>query len=46
MNDDVSVTNAIDKIVEDGKSIDVLVNNAGYGLFGAVEELSIEKIKA
>lgn len=46
MNDDVSVTNAIDKIVEDGKSIDVLVNNAGYGLFGALEELSIEEIKA
>ena len=46
MNDDVSVTNAIDKIVEDSKSIDVLVNNADYGLFGALEELSIEEIKA
>ena len=46
VNDDVTVKNAIDKIVKDGKRIDVLVNNAGYGLFGALEELSIEEIKA
>jgi len=46
VNDDVTVKNAINKIVKDGKRIDVLVNNAGYGLFGALEELSIEEIKA
>lgn len=46
VNDDVTVRNAINKIVKDGKRIDVLVNNAGYGLFGALEELSIEEIKA
>ena len=30
---------------ENGR-IDVLVNNAGYGLFGAFEDLSLNEIKA
>src|SRR6188472_2775613 len=46
VNDDVTIKNAISRIVEDGKRIDILVNNAGYGLFGALEDLSIEEIKA
>ena len=35
----------IDKVVSDFGSIDVLVNNAGYGLIGAVEEFSQEEIR-
>src|SRR5919107_5765477 len=51
VNDDISVKNAIDKIAAaaaaaENKRIDVLVNNAGYGLFGSVEDISIEEIKA
>ncbi len=46
VNDDSIVKNAVDKIVEEGKRIDVLVNNAGFGVFGALEDLSIEEIKA
>jgi NAD(P)-dependent dehydrogenase (short-subunit alcohol dehydrogenase family) len=48
VNDDISVKNAIDKIVSaaENKRIDALVNNAGYGLFGSVEDTSIEEIKA
>ena len=46
VNDDSIVKNTINKIVKEGKRIDVLVNNAGYGIFGALEDLSIEEIKA
>jgi NAD(P)-dependent dehydrogenase (short-subunit alcohol dehydrogenase family) len=46
VNDEGSVEEAIDKIVAENKGIDVLVNNAEYGLFGSLEDLSIEEIKA
>ncbi len=46
VNDEGSVEEAIDKIVAENKGIEVLVNNAGYGLFGSLEDLSIEEIKA
>ena len=46
VNDDKSVKDAIDKIVAENKRIDLLVNNAGYGLFGSLEDISLEEIKA
>jgi NAD(P)-dependent dehydrogenase (short-subunit alcohol dehydrogenase family) len=46
VNDDRSVNDAIEKIVSEKGRIDVLVNNAGYGLFGAFEDLSLDDIKA
>jgi NAD(P)-dependent dehydrogenase (short-subunit alcohol dehydrogenase family) len=46
VDDDGSVKDAIAKIVTADQRIDVLVNNAGYGLFGSVEDSSIEEIKA
>jgi NAD(P)-dependent dehydrogenase (short-subunit alcohol dehydrogenase family) len=46
VTDDISVKNAIETIVSEKGRIDVLVNNAGYGLFGAFEDLSVDEIKA
>ena len=46
VTDDKSVANAIDIIVNRHQRIDVLVNNAGYEHHGAVEELSMDEIRA
>ena len=45
VDDDKSVSNAVDTIVKDNGRIDLLVNNAGFDLFGSLEELTIEEIK-
>jgi len=44
VTDDKSVTDAIDVISSRHGRIDVLVNNAGYDAFGAVEDLSMKEI--
>jgi NAD(P)-dependent dehydrogenase (short-subunit alcohol dehydrogenase family) len=41
-----SVNNALQTIVSEAGRIDVLVNNAGYVLNGAFEDLAIDEIKA
>jgi NAD(P)-dependent dehydrogenase (short-subunit alcohol dehydrogenase family) len=46
VTDDVSVTNAIQAISSEAGRIDVLVNNAGYGLNGAFEDLAMDEIKS
>jgi NAD(P)-dependent dehydrogenase (short-subunit alcohol dehydrogenase family) len=46
VNDGRSVKDAIDKIVAEKDRINILVNNAGYGLFGSLEDISIEEVKA
>jgi NAD(P)-dependent dehydrogenase (short-subunit alcohol dehydrogenase family) len=45
VTNDVSVKLAIETIVKESCKIDVLVNNAGYGLSGALEDLLINEIK-
>ena len=43
--DDISVENAIDSIIKENGRIDLLVNNAGYDLFGSLEEARIDEIR-
>ena len=45
VNNDNSVKTTVKRIIRERNRIDVLVNNAGYGLFGALEDLPMEEIK-
>jgi NAD(P)-dependent dehydrogenase (short-subunit alcohol dehydrogenase family) len=45
VNSDESVTDTINSIVKKHNRIDVIVNNAGYALGGALEETSMDEIR-
>ena len=46
VTDDGSVKNAMQSIIAEASRIDVLVNNAGYPLNGAFEDVAMEELKA
>lgn len=41
-----SMQDAVDRIIADTGRIDVLVNNAGYGSYGAIEDVPMEEARA
>ncbi len=45
VNDNQSIKLAVKKILTDTGRIDVLINNAGYGMFGPVEEITTQEVK-
>ena len=45
-DDDKSVNDTIEKIMNDSGRIDVVVNNAGYALIGAFEESTMQDAKS
>lgn len=46
VNDDHSVNAGIQNVLSEAGRIDILINNAGYGLYGPIEEMPLDKVRA
>ena len=46
VDDEGSVKTAMKKIFDEKQRVDVIVNNAGWGLWGCVEDVSVDEFKA
>lgn len=45
VNDETGINETIDQVISETGRIDVLVNNAGYAIFGALEDTALDEIR-
>ena len=45
VTDDSSMADGVNSIVEEQGKIDILINNAGYGSYGAIEDVDMKEVK-
>ncbi len=45
ITEETDILACVEQIINEQGSIDVLINNAGYGLYGAVEDISIDEAR-
>jgi short-subunit dehydrogenase len=46
VDDDASAKACVDQVVKEAGQIDILINNAGYDIYGSAEETTLEELRA